>query len=247
MYSTHPILPNHRPLAIQHRAGNFLAAAAQAIALGVDMLECDLWPFMGRLEIRHAKTIGPLPIYWEKWHIESIGGRQLSLKQLLLGTPASARLFIDLKGHHPRLGQRVVTNLQRIQPEREIIICGRAWRQLDRIVDVPNVHVFFSVGTEEELARVWPRLERAHQPAISIDYGLLTDETLDRLHNLGATIIAWTVNDPDIAGTLFKRGVDGFTSDNLDLLQRIVTRREHAFDTTGTVELPEEPEPVAED
>jgi glycerophosphoryl diester phosphodiesterase len=241
MASKHPILPDHRPLAIAHRGGNDLGAAATALDLGVDMLEADVWPFHGRLEIRHSKTIGPLPVYWEKWYIESVGGRQLRLPELVQGTPPDARLFLDLKGQFPRLGQRVVTTIRRIQEEREIILCGRAWRQLDPIEQLPHVHVFYSVGDENQLAQVWPRLENQAHPAVSINYGLLTKEVVTRLNALGATIIAWTVNDPAFAKTLFELGVDGFTSDNLDMLARIARLREHAFDAEPAADLPEEP------
>ena len=75
MPNQHPILPNHRPLAIAHRGGNSLDEARAAIAYGADMLETDVWPHRGRLEVRHVKTIGPWPIYWEKWYIDSIGKR----------------------------------------------------------------------------------------------------------------------------------------------------------------------------
>ena len=215
--------------------------------MGVDMLEADVWPFLGRLEVRHAKSIGPIPIYWEKWYIESIGMRQPVLQDVLTSTPVSARLFLDLKGRQPQLGHRVVSLIQRVQPDRDIIICGRAWRQLNRIADMENVHVFYSVGEESELANVWSRLERSARPAISINHGLLTDETIARLQALNTTIIAWTVNDPDLAGTLFERGVDGFTSDNLAMLQDIVTRRENAFHAAVEVDLPDEPEATSKD
>ncbi|CAN5853807.1 glycerophosphodiester phosphodiesterase [soil metagenome] len=241
MFHNHPVLPNHRPLAIAHRAGNDLDRAAEAIADGADMLETDIWPFHGRLEVRHTKTIGPLPIYWEKWYIDSIGGRQMHLAELLEGTPVGAQLFLDLKGRFPRLGHRVVRAIQRIQPEREMVICGRSWRQLDAIATVPNVHIFYSVGDEDELAQVWSKLESRQNRAVSINHGLLTEETVARLNDLGTTIIAWTVNDPAVARTLFELGVDGFTTDNRELLTQIVRFRERAFDTEAMAELPEEP------
>jgi len=247
MSSSHPILPDHRPLAIAHRAGNDLVAARDALDLGADMLEADIWPFHGRLEVRHAKTIGPLPVYWEKWYIESIGARQMRLPELVRGTPPEARLFLDLKGHFPRLGQRVVKTIQRIQEDREIILCGRAWRQLDPIEKLPHVHVFYSVGDEDQLARVWSRLEAQANPAVSINYGLLTEEVVKRLNALNTTTIAWTVNDPALAKTLFELGVDGFTSDNKELLARIARLRERAFDGDYMAELPEEPDRKGEE
>jgi len=51
-----------------------------------------------------------------------------------------------------------------------------------------------------------------------------------RLLDFGATIFACTVYDPAIAHTLFGQGVDGFSSDNRQLLVDIVRHREHAFD-----------------
>ena len=230
MAAPHPVLPQHRPLAIAHRGGNSPAEIERALALGVDMLEVDIWPFHGRLEVRHAKSLGPVPIYWEKWYITSWFGKQFQLKHLLAATPAATRLFLDLKGTLPRLGERVVRAVRRQQPDREIVLCGRDWRQLDRVAHLPFVHVFYSVGTDDELARVWPTLESAPTRAISINYVLLTDEVLNRLDNLGTTIIAWTVNDPEMARTLMAKGVDGFTSDNPALLDRIVRCRERAFD-----------------
>lgn len=242
MPTKYPVLPEHRPLAIAHRAGNNIEEAHKALAYGADMLETDVWPRLGKLEIRHVKTIGPIPIFWEKWHIESIGGRQLRFNELVEALPDDARLFLDLKGLKPQLGQRIVDAIARIQADRHIIVCGRTWNQLDPIEKLPNVHVFYSVGDEKELARVWSRLEAQEFPAISIHHGLLTEETVARLKDLNTTIIAWTVNDPEIAKTLFQRGVDGFTSDNDDMLKRIVQLRERAFDAEDTAELPEEPE-----
>lgn len=226
----HPILPNHRPLAIAHRWGNSIPLALGAIEAGFDMIETDLWPFHGRLEVRHAKSLGPLPVYWEKWYIEGIGNHQLQLADLVRALPPSAPLFIDFKGTLPWLGERAIEAIEAVQQGRQVIVCGRAWTQLDPIESFPNVHAFYSVGNEAELALVWEKLEAQENPAISIQHNLLDDDTIGRLNDLDTTIVAWTVNDPDIAAQLFRKGVDGFTSDNVELLKRIVTYRERAFD-----------------
>ncbi|MEJ7900555.1 MAG: glycerophosphodiester phosphodiesterase [Thermomicrobiales bacterium] len=241
MTAKHPILPAHRPLAIAHRAGNNLKLAHVAIEYGADMLETDVWPRLGQLEIRHLKTIGPLPIYWEKWYIDSIGGRQVQLDELVRALPPETRLFLDLKGPNPCLGHRVVEAIAKIQNDRDIILCGRNWRQLDPIERLPNVHVFYSVGDEKQLDRVWQKLQGQAHPAVSIHYRLLTEETIARLHDLHTTIIAWTVNDPAIARSLFELGVDGFTSDNQEMLAAIAQRRERAFDDEPARSLPDEP------
>ncbi len=248
MPNTHPVLPNARPLAIAHRGANSAAQVTAALALGVDMLEADVWPRLGRLEIRHDKTIGPLPVFWEKWHIERIGGRPPRLHDILEASPLESLLFLDLKGQNPNLGERVVRAISDFQSDRDIILCGRAWSQLDRVEPLEHVNVFYSVGTEKELASVWAKLERQASPAISIHHGLLTEEVIDRLNQLKTTIIAWTVNDLAIARTLFERGIDGFTSDNHDLLAQVVRHRGHAFDDDPEARLPLKPhEPIVDD
>ncbi|HYJ13628.1 MAG TPA: glycerophosphodiester phosphodiesterase family protein [Thermomicrobiales bacterium] len=194
------------------------------------MIESDLWPFHGRLEIRHAKSLGPLPIYWEKWYIESIGRNQLQLAELVQSLPPTTPLFIDFKGTWPWLGTRAIEAIEQVQQGRQIIVCGRAWSQLDPIETLPNVHVFYSVGNDAELEMVWERLSTQVNPAISIHHNLLQPGTIARLNDLNVTIVAWTVNDFDLAGRLFQQGVDGFTSDNVDLLRSIVGCRERTFD-----------------
>ncbi len=245
--ANHPILPNHRPLAIAHRSGNSVATAHEAAAAGFDMIETDVWPFWGELQVRHAKSIGPIPIYWEKWYIVSWFGRQLQLGELVEGLPPNTPLFLDLKGTRKKLGENVVGAITRIQEDREIILCGRSWAQLDSVETLPNVHVFYSVGDENQLARVWDRIAAQENPAVSINHGLLNEETMARFNELHTTVIAWTVNDPGTAHALFDLGVDGFTSDNQDLLTRIVEHREHAFDTYPKPDLPDDPEPEGED
>ena len=62
-----------RLLAVAHRAGNSLSGLQRARELGVDVVEADVHLRRGRLEIRHLKTLGPLPWLWDRW--ESQVGR----------------------------------------------------------------------------------------------------------------------------------------------------------------------------
>jgi hypothetical protein len=48
-------------LAIAHRAGNSLSVLHAANCLHVDVIECDVHHYRGRLEGRHLKTAEPLP------------------------------------------------------------------------------------------------------------------------------------------------------------------------------------------
>jgi glycerophosphoryl diester phosphodiesterase len=52
-------------LRVAHRAANDPDALAAAAAAGADLAEGDVHLRRGRLEVRHAKSLGPLPWHWE--------------------------------------------------------------------------------------------------------------------------------------------------------------------------------------
>lgn len=228
--TTHPHwLPRERPLAIAHRAGNDLDHAWEAFRAGADLIETDIWSYRGRLELRHVKTMGPLPLLWDRWTIEPGWRKRLVLEDLLRALPIEAGLFLDLKGNDPNLGRMVVDAIQREQPLRKLdrkpILCGRNWRQLDPVSGNPEVMTFCSVGSDQELAAVWERLRRMPHPAISIHCRYLTPEIIGRLKDLGTTIVTWPINSITSARRLHDLDVDGFTSDNAWLISNIARDR----------------------
>ena len=60
-------VPVDVPFLVAHRAGNDLALLRRAEERGITHVEADLHLFRGRLEVRHLKTVGPLPILWDQW------------------------------------------------------------------------------------------------------------------------------------------------------------------------------------
>ncbi|MGC4191142.1 MAG: glycerophosphodiester phosphodiesterase [Thermomicrobiales bacterium] len=222
-------IPRHRPLAIAHRAGNLGRLAERAIAHGADMLETDVWLHRDILEVRHDERVSilgwELPLLHDGWRVHWLSRSLRRIESLLNETPIDIRLFLDLKGSSPLLGERLVEWINANQPERPVIVCGRSWDQLDAIEPLPNVLAVYSVGDERELAAFWQHAGRLDFPAISLRHTLATPDVMARLKGMGALVICWTVNDPVRMETLRALGVDGFTTDNLDLIDRIVRER----------------------
>ena len=222
-------IPSHRPLAIAHRAGNDAALAGRAIALGADMLETDVWLHRDALEVRHDERVTvfgrPLPLLRHGWHIHRLAPSLRRIESLLDETPPDVRLFLDLKGTDPLLGERLVEWIGEHQPERQIIVCGRSWDQLDAIKPLPHVTAIYSVGDDRELAAFWDHIGRLDFPAISLNHTLATPDVMARLKAIDALVICWTVNDPTRMETLRTLGVDGFTTDNLAMIEQIVRER----------------------
>jgi len=239
-------LPEARPLVIAHRAGNELDRAQRAFRAGADLIETDIWSFRGRLELRHVKTMGPVPLLWDRWTLEPGWQKRLVLDDLLQALPIEARLLLDLKGEHPDLGRLVVDAITRAQPDRALILCGRNWRQLDPVVDYPDVMTFYSVGSDDELAAIWERLGRMTNPAVSIHSRYLTPDIAGRLKALGTTVVTWPINSITSARRLHQLNIDGFTSDNLWLIESIARYRADLLASAAPPDLASQPSPARE-
>ena len=48
---------------VAHRAGNDPSALRAALAAGADLVEADVYAFRRRIEVRHARTLGP---WWSR-------------------------------------------------------------------------------------------------------------------------------------------------------------------------------------
>jgi len=225
----HPALPEARPLVIAHRSGNDIAEALAAYEAGADMIETDIWRYRNRLELRHVKTMGPIPLLWDRWELHPGWGPRFLLPELLEKMPIDARLFLDLKGVDPKLPVQMVELIRELQPERQIILCGRTWPQLDLVEEEEDVTVFFSVGSDEELTAIWSKLDGMEVPAISIHKRYLDADTVKKFKERNTTIVTWAVNTFAEARELHERGVDGFTTDNQELIKWIPIEREKAL------------------
>lgn len=239
MAHSHPALPDRRPLVIAHRAGNSIELAQEAIEHGADMLEADVWRFNRQLEVRHLKTMGRIPLLWDRWMLAPGWKQRLRLNALLESTPVTARIMLDLKGEDPLLAPSITEVIRDIQPEREIIMCSRFWMHLDRVKDDPTIHRIYSVGSEQERATVWSRLEAMEHPAVSIHRNLMNPATAKRLDNLGVTTMSWGAATKDEARALLDYGIDGLTI-SAGPLQDWLLSQHHEPGTIDTSQLPEE-------
>lgn len=135
-------------------------------------------------------------------------------------------LFLDFKGDEMELGPEVLNELQRFAPNRVVSICGRNYPQLQTIADEPNILCFYSVGDEKEWPEAQKLIAAADFPALSIKANLATPERMQWLDDIGGVAVAWDVQTPEEARSLRALGVDGFTTDNPELLTAIRKQRE---------------------
>jgi len=218
-------LPATRPLLVAHRAGNDLAHLRRAEAAGVDLVEADVWLYRRRLELRHLKTLGPVPVLWDRWFLAPGWGPRLRLVDLLAAARPETALLLDLKGFDPRLSARLLAALDEAAASRHIIVCSRNWRLLAPFAGHPRIGAIRSVGSERQLQAVWAHLpgsnDEGFSPAVSIHARLLTPAIVAALRARSAAVIAWAVADEPHARRLLAWGAAAINGDDLGWLGRL--------------------------
>ena len=68
--------------------------------------------------------------------------------------------------------------------------------------------------------RVRGVVEEAGASAMTLNHRVVTRATVERCHELGVAVFAWTVNDPELARRLDELGVDGVITDDPRVLVR---------------------------
>jgi glycerophosphoryl diester phosphodiesterase len=201
------------PFLVAHRAGNQLdlLRAAEAEHRGA-IVEADVHLFRGRVEIRHLKTLGPLPVFWDCWQLAPPWRAHLQLSDLLAAASPETELMLDLKGKDPRLAERVIAELEPYFAKRRLSICTRAWPLLEAFDGLP-VRRIHSVGTARQLRALIRRANASRIEGVSIHERLLDLAAVTELRRVTGIVMTWPVNDLTRAAELARLRVDGLISD----------------------------------
>lgn len=207
-------------LVIAHGAANSSGALAAAAGLA-DVVEADVRRFAGRLEVRHAKTVGPVPLLWD--HGRPIDPRtpRPRLAQVLPRVPAGVALMLDLKGPDPRMAAEVLAATDGWRSRRPLLVSARAWRTADRLRGEPGITVLHSVGGGRGLRALLRRYGPDELEGVAVDRRLLTPGVVAALRERAPRVWTWPVDDPVTARTLVRWGVTGLISDHPGRLQHL--------------------------
>lgn len=198
------------PFIVAHRAGNDLARLRAAEALELPLVEADVHLFAGRLEVRHRKTVGPIPILWDRWELAPPWAPRLLLEELLGATAPGTELMLDLKGHDRRLPGLVLAAVEAANLPGRLTVCSQDWRLLEPLAGAPEIRAVHSVGNVRQLAR----LRRRDEPlaGVSIHERLLDAAVVAELRRRAALVLSWPVESVAQARRLAAWGVQGLIS-----------------------------------
>jgi glycerophosphoryl diester phosphodiesterase len=214
------------PIAIAHRFGNEIALIHHAIEAGAGFVELDVWVYRGRLEVRHAKTLGPLPVLWDKWYVRRRPAHVLALGEVLEALPPGLGIMIDLKGRDARLPAMVLEALREHGGSRPVMVSARFWDHLLSLREHPELMLFHSVGTRRQLRRVRPLLDLRENDAISIHYKLLDADVVRSLKAQVSMVATWAIDDAERLERAREWGVDAVITDSVEVLRMISAHSE---------------------
>jgi glycerophosphoryl diester phosphodiesterase len=221
-------------LAVAHRAGNSLPGLREAVAAGADLVEADVHVRSGRLEVRHLKSLGPLPWLWDRTGtgmLPSTRDRwelvrrtpQLRLEELLDAAQDGATLMLDLKGVGA-VGPDVARALHGRSPASEVVVCGRWWPSVDAFARHDWALRVLSARGRTELARLRRRVRTGPPPyGVSVHRSLLTPQVVAELRCHVEVVMTWPVNDETALAAVLDVGVNGVITDETDVLQTVVS------------------------
>jgi glycerophosphoryl diester phosphodiesterase len=218
-----------RPFVVAHRAGNDLARLRAAGALGLQLAEADVHLHRGRLEVRHLKTAGPLPVLWDRWRLASARAPRLQLESLLEAAGGGPELMLDLKGHDPRLAGRVAAAVERSGIASRVTVCSQDWGLLERLSGTPGMRLVHSIGNVRALARLRTQFSAERLAGVSIHRRLLDAATVQDLRSRASLVLSWPVETVDVAQELAGLGVDGLISQAFELVAASLDEREVAL------------------
>ena len=168
--------------------------------------------------MRHLKTVGPVPLLWDKWTLAKPWAPRLLLHRLLESVDPEVELMLDLKGRDERLVGMVFDALAGGEPRRAVTVCARSWPMLDHVPDLPWVRRVHSVGTRGQLAALRRRFAGRRLEGVSIHRRLLDPATVADLRRRAELVMTWPVETPEQARELASWGVDGMITERYELI-----------------------------
>lgn len=224
---------NPPPLVIAHRGAssveleNSLAAFRAAGPLGADGIELDVHNTLdGELIVHHDPSVLGLPIAQAR-------ARDLAMLHLANGEPIPTlaqaldaigprlKVFVELKVLDPRWDDRLLETLDRGPNPKGYAIHSFAVQVVRRFgekrPDLPR-----GILSDLETRNPKQTLEDARAQTLWQERKTLGDKLVRTVHDLGAQIIAWTVDSPSDVERFVRMGVDGICTNHPERGRRIV-------------------------
>ena len=222
------------PLVIAHRGAsrveleNTLAAFRAAAGQGADGVELDVHATLdGEIIVLHDPSIMGLPIAQARMRdlsqLKLLNGEPLPTLAQALDVIGPLKAFVEVKVLDPRWDERLLETLERGPNPSGYAVHSFAFHVVRRLREKrPNL----PTGVLSEVPTRDPKqtLDDAKAQTLWQEHTTLEESLVEAVHGLGASVIAWTVDNPSEMEQLVSWGVDGICTNHPERVRRIVGR-----------------------
>ncbi|HYZ18010.1 MAG TPA: glycerophosphodiester phosphodiesterase [Gaiellaceae bacterium] len=191
---------------------NTLAAIEAALAVGIDAVELDVLSVGGRVVLSHsARELASEPVTLDD-ALELLAQRApetLVVADMKVSGPAFERDLVDLLRRHEAVPRALAASgsadvLRRVQKLEPALATSLTY---------PRGR-FFLLKRLALPFRIAGLLEAAGASATTLRHPVISRPVVERCHELGVPVLAWTVNRPSVLARLDALGVDGVITDD---------------------------------
>lgn len=222
------------PVVIAHRGAstveleNTLAAFRAAAGQGADGVELDVHATLdGEIIVLHDPSIMGLPIAQARMsdlsQLKLLNGEPLPTLAQALDVIGPLKAFVEVKVLDPRWDDRLLETLERGPNPSGYAVHSFAFHVVRRLREKrPNL----PTGVLSEVPTRDPQrtLDDAKSQTLWQEHTTLEESLVEAVHGLGASVIAWTVDNPSEMEQLVSWGVDGICTNHPERTRRIVGR-----------------------
>lgn len=221
-----------KPLVIAHRGAssialeNSLAAFRAAAGQGADGVELDVHATIdGEVVVHHDPSVLGLPIAQARWRdlatVPLANGEPIPTLAQALAVLGKLRVFVEVKVLDPRWDDRLLAALDGGPNPGGYAVHSFAFHVVRRL---GQKRPTLLRGVLSEVATRNPKqtLEDASARTLWQERATLDEPLVKTVHDLGASIIAWTVDNPGEMERLVRWGVDGICTNRPERARPIV-------------------------
>lgn len=221
-----------KPLVIAHRGAssieleNSLAAFRAAAGQGADGVELDVHATIdGEIVVFHDPAIMGLPIAQARMRdlsqLRLLNGEPLPTLAQALETLGQLKVFVEVKVLDPRWDDRLLEVLDRGPNPAGYAVHSFAFHVVKRLREKRPT---LPTGVLSEVSTRNPRqtLGDAKAQTLWQEHSKLDESLVETVHAIGASIIAWTVDNPSEMERLVTLNVDGICTNHPERVRRII-------------------------
>jgi hypothetical protein len=211
-------------LAIAHRTPATRERCAALSAAGATVFEIDVQAIGDDLVVSHYLPVHPLLPRVRRdrrrFTVRRRGRVEAALADTVSSLPAGAEILLDLKVDRGPAAHALVEHIAAAGPDpARCYASTKGWATLPALA-AAGYRTWRTIGDPAALtaALAMPELP---DDAVTVKHTLLTAEVVARLRERVPRVMTWTVNDPVRARDVIGYGVDGVTTDSVEVLRLV--------------------------